>query len=99
MVQPEFVDFSRKCGVISQAYAPLSVPTWKHRKEENKTLNILEDSIIKGFSDKYSKTPAQIVLNWHVIHRGHAIIPSTFNKQRQLENLMVYDFKMSQEDY
>ena len=31
--QKEFVDFSRKCGVVSQAYAPLSVPTWKHRKE------------------------------------------------------------------
>jgi hypothetical protein len=50
LVQPEFVDFSRKCGVISQAYAPLSVPTWKHRKEENKTLNILEDPLITALS-------------------------------------------------
>lgn len=99
LVQKEFVDFSRKCGVVSQAYAPLSVPTWKHRKEQNLTLNILEDPLIKSLASKYGKTTAQIVLNWHVLHCGHAIIPSTFNKQRQLENLMVYDFTMEQGDY
>ena len=98
LVQSEFVDFMRKCGVVAQAYAPLSVPTWTKRKESNKELNILNESVIAELAQKYQKTSAQIVLNWH-LNRGHAIIPSTFNLDRQKENLNIFDFKLSEDDY
>lgn len=50
-------------------------------------------------AQKYEKTVAQIALNWHVIHRKHLIIPKTSNKDRLRENMNVYDFKLSEEEY
>lgn len=48
-------------------------------------------------SAKYGKSPAQIVLNWH-LSRKHIIIPKTLNVGRLAENLNVYDFKLTEEE-
>ena len=37
-------------------------------------------------------------MNWH-LHRGHIIIPKTTNEERLTENLSVYDFNLTQEEY
>lgn len=54
--------------------------------------------MIKALAEKYGKTPAQIILNWH-LHRGHLIIPKTVNASRLVENLNSYDFTLSEADY
>ena len=61
-------------------------------------LNPLEEDVIKELAKKYDKTPAQIILNWH-IHRGLIIIPKTTKTTRLAENFNVYDFKLDEEDY
>ncbi len=48
---------------------------------------------------KYSKQPAQIVLNWHIKGRGHLIIPKTTKVERLGENQKVYDFTLTPEEY
>jgi diketogulonate reductase-like aldo/keto reductase len=58
-----FVDLNLKLGVRPEAYAPLSVPSWKHRKDTLKELNVLKDPVILSLAEKYEKTPAQVVLN------------------------------------
>jgi diketogulonate reductase-like aldo/keto reductase len=45
--QKELVDFHKKCGVVCEAYAPLSVPSFPCRKESLKGLNVLEDPLIQ----------------------------------------------------
>ena len=44
--QEMFVDLNLKLGVRPEAYAPLSVPSWKHRKDSLKELNFLKDPVI-----------------------------------------------------
>jgi diketogulonate reductase-like aldo/keto reductase len=48
---------------------------------------------------KYSKQPAQIVLNWHLKGRGHLIIPKTTKVERLGENFNVFDFTLTPEEY
>ena len=55
--------------------------------------------MIKQLATKYEKTAAQIILNWHVIHRNCIVIPKTAKVGRLSENFEVYGFKMTPEEY
>ena len=46
---------------------------------------------------KYQKTPAQIVLRWH-LQREVIIIPKSVNEKRIIENSQIFDFTISDED-
>lgn len=46
---------------------------------------------------KYHKSWAQVLLRYQ-IERGVVVIPKSHNKQRQLENISIFDFKLSSED-
>lgn len=81
------------------AYAPLGANAWPLREENLKQLNLLTEKSVVELAAKYSKSPAQIVLNWHVHCRGHIIIPKTLTIGRLSENLNVYDFKLTEEEY
>lgn len=79
------------------AYAPLGSPTsplWKNKEAPK----LFEEKPIVALSEKYSRSPAQIVLNWN-LNEGNIIIPKTTNPKRLHENLNVYDFKMTEEEY
>jgi len=53
--------------------------------------------VLKELSEKYGKTPAKIVLNWH-LSRNILVIPKTQTVSRLKENIEVDDFVMSAED-
>ena len=46
---------------------------------------------------KYNRTPAQIVLNWHLQH-GISTIPKSSKKERLIENFEATSFTLSKED-
>eukprot|EP00347_Sterkiella_histriomuscorum_P006562 403352300 len=98
LVQKEFVEFHKKLNVTVTAYAPLGSNSWPFRSDELKKLNVLEEKPVADLSVKYGKSPAQIVLNWH-LHRGHIVIPKTLTLGRLSENFNVYDFKLTDEEY
>ena len=98
-VQTDLVDFYRKCGVAVEAYAPLSGPSFPARKGEYKELNLLKDPVIESLSNKYNKAPSTIILNMHLHHRNHIVIPNTYNTSHLEQNYRVWDFKFSSEDY
>ena len=58
---------------------------------------MLEEHVIKKLSNKYNKTPAQIVLRWH-IERGSMPIPKSTNPKRIKENIEIFDFSLDDED-
>ena len=49
--------------------------------------------IVKQLAEKYSKTPAQIVLRWH-LEMDNIVIPKSITPERIVENLNVYDFSL-----
>ncbi|NKB51434.1 MAG: aldo/keto reductase [Rhizobiaceae bacterium] len=59
---------------------------------------LLSDSVIAGLAAEYDKSPAQIILRWHVQHEGAGAIPKTASPDRLVENLQVFDFELSAGD-
>jgi len=57
----------------------------------------LEDPIIKELATKLKKTPAQIIIRWH-LQSGVSCIPKSTTPSRIIENLSVFDFALSAED-
>jgi len=55
------------------------------------------NSVITAIAAKYSKTPAQVMLRWH-IQRGVAVIPKSTHIARMAENFNVFEFSLTAED-
>lgn len=53
--------------------------------------------IIQELAAKYNKTPAQIVLRWHM-ENNIVAIPKTVTPSRMLENFSIFDFKLDADD-
>ena len=59
--------------------------------------NLLEDSTITKLADTYNKSPAQIVIRWHLQH-DLVVIPKSTNDSRIAENIDVLDFELTPDD-
>jgi 2,5-diketo-D-gluconate reductase A len=57
----------------------------------------LEDPVIGEIAAAHSKTPAQVVLRWHV-ELGNVVIPKSVTPERIVENIDVFDFQLSDEE-
>lgn len=58
---------------------------------------ILNESIVLKLSEKYKKTPAQIIIRWH-IENNLVVIPKSATPERIKENFDVFDFELSAAD-
>ncbi len=85
--QKELVEYCSQYDIKIESWSPLCA---------NKN-NLLEEKILIDLGEKYSKTPAQIVLRWNV-ERGLIVIPKSSNPGRQKENLDVFDFELTVKD-
>jgi 2,5-diketo-D-gluconate reductase A len=59
--------------------------------------NLLDDPTIGDIARRYGKTPAQVVLRWH-IERGDIVFPKSVTPARIRENIGIFDFELSGED-
>ena len=59
--------------------------------------NDLADPTIESIARRVGKTPAQVVLRWH-IERGNIIFPKSVQPDRIRENIGIFDFELSGED-
>ena len=59
--------------------------------------NLLNDPVLTALADKHQKTPAQIVLRWHV-QSGLVAIPKSVTPARIEENISIFDFELEDED-
>lgn len=62
-----------------------------------RNINIFNEPILQDIANKYNKTPAQIILRWHK-DRGIIPIPKSSTSKRQLENIDIEGFSLSQEE-
>ena len=76
-----------KYGVVHEAWAPFG---------EGRG-GLFTDPILQKIGAKYGKTPAQVILRWH-LQRGIVVIPKSTHKERMAENFNVFDFTLSDEN-
>ena len=58
---------------------------------------VLDDPVIGRITERTGKTPAQVVLRWH-IQRGDIVFPKSVTSDRIRENLDIFDFELSGAD-
>jgi 2,5-diketo-D-gluconate reductase A len=55
--------------------------------------NVLSDPVIESIAGRTGKTPAQVVLRWH-IERGDIVFPKSVTPARIKENIDIFDFEL-----
>lgn len=59
---------------------------------------LLKDATIVRIAERHGRTPAQIVLRWHIQQPGVVAVPKSVTPARIAENFAVFDFELSGED-
>ena len=59
--------------------------------------NVLGDPVVQRIAKAAGKTPAQVVLRWH-IQRGDIVFPKSVTPQRVRENFALFDFELTDPD-
>lgn len=83
--QDSLIYFCKERDIAVTAWAPLGRG------------KIIQDEIIQGLAKKYNKTPAQIILRWH-LERDVIIIPKSVTPSRIRENFDLYNFSLTKKD-
>lgn len=82
----DIVDYCRKNNIAIMGYSPLGKG------------HFLNDPYLIELSNKYGKTPAQILIRWS-LQNGYITIPKTTSGiERLKENMDVFDFALSDDD-
>lgn len=89
--QAELLAYHQSQGIITQAWCPLG------RANEKVAESVLELPKIVTIAQKYEKTPAQVILRWH-LQRGVMAIPKSSKPERLAENFDVFDFELTDEE-
>ncbi|EMH4163901.1 2,5-didehydrogluconate reductase DkgA [Pluralibacter gergoviae] len=58
---------------------------------------VFDQAIIRTLADKYGKTPAQVVIRWH-LDSGLVVIPKSVTPSRIAENFDVWDFRLDKDE-
>jgi 2,5-diketo-D-gluconate reductase A len=83
--QKELRAFHAQHNIATESWSPLGQG------------KLLDDPTITGIAQKYGKTPAQVVLRWH-LDNGLITIPKSVTPARIAENFQVFDFTLDSED-
>jgi 2,5-diketo-D-gluconate reductase A len=83
--QPELRRFHAEHGIATEAWAPLGRGRF------------LDDPVIREIASAHNRTPAQVVLRWH-IQLGNVVIPKSVTPSRIEENFQIFDFELTREE-
>jgi diketogulonate reductase-like aldo/keto reductase len=83
--QAELRAFHAEQGIATEAWSPLAQGA------------LLDDEVIAKIAAQHGKTPAQVVLRWH-LQLGNVVIPKSVTPSRIAANLEVFDFELSDDD-
>jgi diketogulonate reductase-like aldo/keto reductase len=92
--QKEVQALGAEHGILTQAWSPLGGITFYRDGHHSSTL---EDPVIGDIAKAHNKTPAQVMLHWHLQHR-RSVIPKSTKPHRIAENIDVFDFELSAEE-
>jgi diketogulonate reductase-like aldo/keto reductase len=81
-------------GVVTQAWSPIGGITFYRDGNHGSTL---EDPVIGQIAANHEKSPAQVMLRWH-LQQGRSVIPKSTKPARIAENFDVFDFELSNDE-
>ncbi|MDT5387757.1 MAG: 2,5-diketo-D-gluconate reductase [Mycobacterium sp.] len=77
--------FDGRHGIATEAWSPIAQG------------KVLGDPVIKRIAESVGRTPAQVVLRWH-LQRGDIVFPKSVTLQRVKENFELFDFELNSVD-
>jgi 2,5-diketo-D-gluconate reductase A len=83
--QRALIQAHKQLGIATQSWSPLG---------QGKALS---DPVIGGIAARHGRSPAQIIIRWH-LDNGLIAIPKSVTPRRIAENFAVFDFKLSDAD-
>ena len=83
--QAELRALHAELGVATESWSPLGQG------------RILSDPAVRRLADKHGRTPAQVVIRWH-LDLGLVVIPKSVNPGRIAENFDVFGFRLDEDD-
>jgi diketogulonate reductase-like aldo/keto reductase len=92
--QPEVQALNAQHGILTQAWSPIGGITFYREGEHTSTL---EDAVIVEIAQAHGKSPAQVMLRWHLQH-GRGVIPKSTKPERIAENIDVFDFELTTDE-
>ena len=87
--QRQLQDFNRAHGILTQAWSPIG----GLRTYSNGDTPLTNPTIV-AIGEAHGKSPAQVMLRWH-IQEGRQVIPKSVKPARIAENFDVFDFELS----
>jgi len=77
--------FDAEHGIATEAWSPIAQG------------KVLDDPTITTIAEAHGKTPAQVVLRWHIQH-GSIVFPKSVSPERMKENFEIFDFELPESD-
>jgi diketogulonate reductase-like aldo/keto reductase len=84
--QQRLREAAARLNIVTEAWSPLAPQT-----------DLLSDPVIAALARRHERTPAQIVLRWH-IQLGNVVIPKSVTPARIAENIDIFDFSLDDAD-
>ena len=78
--------YGQQHGIATEAWSPIAQG------------RVLDDPVVAGIAESTGKSPAQVVLRWH-IQRGDIVFPKSVTLQRIKDNLELFDFELAADDF
>jgi 2,5-diketo-D-gluconate reductase A len=85
LTQQELRRYHDEHGIATEAWSPIG---------QGESLS--EEAVV-ALAGKYGRTPAQVVLRWH-IQAGNIVFPKSSNPGRIAENIDIFDFELADDD-
>jgi len=79
-------DYDAEHGIVTESWSPLGAGS-----------DLLDDPVLTDVAARHGRTPAQVVLRWH-LQLGLVVIPKSARPERLAENLAVLDFELSADE-
>ena len=89
--QSELLARDTQQGIVSQAWSPIGGITFYRDGAHGSTL---EDPVINRIAAAHGKSPAQVMLRWH-LQQGRQAIPKSVTPSRIAENFDIFDFDLT----
>ncbi|SDB74553.1 aldo/keto reductase [Belnapia rosea] len=95
--QPELQATHRRVGIATQTWSPIGGVMRYFSDDPETAQSPLSHPVVTALAEKHGRTPAQIVLRWHLEH-GFSAIPKSVRAERIAENFDVFGFSLSAEE-